>query len=217
MRGTVAWRVLVGSWCCVSACTSRRPDRACAAFAPSPFAARRTQRGTAFMSAAGDNFEALAFGPKITIPGEHIFFQSALSAAFVNLKPIVPGHVLVVPKRSVPRENQLSDEESVDLWRSVRRVSAVIEKEYGAAAQNIAMQDGKQAGQSVPHVHFHILPRRSGDFENNDDIYGKPCPSKISRRIKVARRQLLEWAFPCWSGRRRRRRRRSFIGAGVFS
>ena len=33
------------------------------------------------------------------------------------------------------------------------------------------MQDGKEAGQSVPHVHVHILPRKAGDFENNDDVY----------------------------------------------
>ena len=50
-------------------------------------------------------------------------------------------------------------------------MSAAIEKEYGATALNIAMQDGRDAGQSVPHVHFHILPRAPADFSNNDDIY----------------------------------------------
>jgi hypothetical protein len=53
--------------------------------------------------AAGEKFAKMAFGPKITVPGEHVFYQSEFSAAFVNLKPIVPGHVLVVPKRNVPR------------------------------------------------------------------------------------------------------------------
>lgn len=67
-------------------------------------------------------FDKMAFGPKITIPGEHIFFQTEKSAAFVNLKPIVPGHVLVVPKRAVPRIHDLSEDESVDLWLSVTKV-----------------------------------------------------------------------------------------------
>jgi len=49
-----------------------------------------------------------------------------------RFKPIVPGHVLVVPKRSVPRDKQLTEEESTDLWLSVRKVAAVIEREHGA-------------------------------------------------------------------------------------
>ena len=58
----------------------------------------------------------------------------------------------------------LSEQESIDLWLSVRKVSDVIEKEYGASALNVAIQDGKDAGQSVPHVHFHILPRSETVF-----------------------------------------------------
>eukprot|EP00960_Hanusia_phi_P057729 763643-Hanusia_phi.AAC.1 len=109
------------------------------------------------------------------IPEEHIFYRSpsGLSAAFVNLRPIVPGHVLVVPQRVVDREKELEDEESLDLWRTVREVGHRVEEEYKASALNIAVQDGKAAGQSVPHVHFHILPRLAGDFERNDDVYDK--------------------------------------------
>ena len=53
-------------------------------------------------------------------------------------------------------------EEHVDLFQSVRVVSNALEKHYSADALNIAIQDGKDAGQSVPHVHVHILPRKSG-------------------------------------------------------
>ncbi|KAJ3575243.1 hypothetical protein NP233_g1235 [Leucocoprinus birnbaumii] len=57
---------------------------------------------------------------------------------------------------------------------SIQRVGTVIERAYGANALTIACQDGKAAGQSVPHVHFHLLPRKVlGDrfSENNDAIY----------------------------------------------
>lgn len=58
--------------------------------------------------------------------------------------------------------------------RSIRRVSSVVQRVYGADACTIACQDGPAAGQSVPHVHFHIMPRKAqGDrfSEDKDAIY----------------------------------------------
>nr|GAT52030.1 predicted protein [Mycena chlorophos] len=103
------------------------------------------------------------------------FYRSSLSYAIVNLKPIVPGHVLVVPTRSVPRIADLDESELTSLMRAVQRVGSVVERAYGASALTVACQDGAAAGQSVPHVHFHILPRKlSGDKfagKENDAIY----------------------------------------------
>ncbi|CAE8584683.1 unnamed protein product, partial [Polarella glacialis] len=97
---------------------------------------------------------------KIRIPGSNVFFASetGLTVAFVNLKPLVPGHVLVTPRRVVPRIGQLTDEEFDDLFRSVRIVQALVESVHGAQASRLGIQDGKDAGQSVPHIHVHILP-----------------------------------------------------------
>jgi bis(5'-adenosyl)-triphosphatase len=103
------------------------------------------------------------FGPFALNPTQ-IFFETSLSLAIVNLKPIVPGHVLILPKRVEPRFLQLSIEEHNDLFHSVRVVSAAIERHYSATAMNVAIQDGKDAGQSVPHVHVHILPRKAGEY-----------------------------------------------------
>ena len=47
----------------------------------------------------------------------------------------------------------------------------MIEKHFEASSLTFAIQDGPAAGQTVPHVHIHVLPRRVGDFENNDEIY----------------------------------------------
>ncbi|GLB44860.1 putative HIT domain containing protein [Lyophyllum shimeji] len=102
------------------------------------------------------------------------FYRSSLTYAIVNLKPIVPGHVLVCPTRPVPRLADLNDSELSSLMLSVRRVGAVIERAYGADSLTIACQDGKAAGQSVPHVHFHLLPRKfKGDrfSDKNDEVY----------------------------------------------
>ena len=52
-----------------------------------------------------------------------------------------------------------------------QRVGSVVEQHFGAESLTLAIQDGPAAGQSVPHVHIHCLPRRYGDFKNNDDVY----------------------------------------------
>jgi bis(5'-adenosyl)-triphosphatase len=108
---------------------------------------------------------------KFVISSSHIFYRSPLSAAFVNLRPIVPGHVLVVPRRIVARMEDLTNDEYIDLWQSARDVQSMLKKHYQATGFNVAVQDGRVAGQSVPHVHVHILPRTEGDFERNDDVY----------------------------------------------
>lgn len=113
----------------------------------------------------------LPFGPKISVPKAHTFAATALSYAFVNLKPVVPGHVLVSPRRLVPRLGGLTPEENADLFGLVARVAAAVEAHTGAAASTLALQDGPAAGQTVPHVHVHVLPRTPGDFARNDDIY----------------------------------------------
>ncbi|BGP13239.1 hypothetical protein JCM10213_004990 [Rhodosporidiobolus nylandii] len=102
-----------------------------------------------------------------------VFYLSASrkTMGIVNLKPLVPGHVLVVPTRVTPRLRDLTAEEVGDLFASVQQISKVIEAEYKAQALNIALQDGPLAGQSVPHVHVHIIPRRAKDFEPIDEMY----------------------------------------------
>lgn len=114
---------------------------------------------------------SMRFG-RFNIPSSHIFYKGKTSAAFVNLRPIVPGHVLVISDRVVPTMEELNDEEYVDMWRSVRIVQKMLKQHYqGTTAFNVAVQDGQAAGQSVPHVHVHILPRSGGDYERNDDVY----------------------------------------------
>ena len=110
------------------------------------------------------------FGPW-PIAASEVFVTSSLSFAFVNFKPLVPGHVLVSPKRVAHRFIDLSPEEVADLWCLSQRVGKALESHYSASSLTLAIQDGPEAGQTVPHVHVHILPRRSGDFEKNDQVY----------------------------------------------
>ena len=100
-----------------------------------------------------------------------VFFRSKYSYAVVNLKPIVPGHVLVVPLRvNVPRLADLTPTESADYFKTIQVVHRFIKAHYKAHSLNLAIQDGPELGQSIPHLHTHIIPRFSDDGYG-DDIY----------------------------------------------
>lgn len=117
-----------------------------------------------------------------------MFAESKHCFAFVNLKPILPGHVLVSTKRVVPRFTSLKPEEVADLWTLAQEVGEKLERFHQASSLTLTIQDGPEAGQTVPHVHIHILPRKRGDFENNDEIY-----DAIDQASEDVLKQL-EWA-----------------------
>ncbi|XP_033109314.1 bis(5'-adenosyl)-triphosphatase-like [Anneissia japonica] len=105
------------------------------------------------------------------LKASQVFIRSRLSIAFVNRKPVVPGHVLVSPIRVVHRFRDMTIEEVSDLFLVSQLVSMEIQTHHLCPSFTLSMQDGKEAGQTVHHVHVHILPRKAGDFQNNDDIY----------------------------------------------
>jgi bis(5'-adenosyl)-triphosphatase len=114
--------------------------------------------------------DTMLFG-RFKILSSQIFHKTEHSFAMVNLRPLVRGHVLVVSNRIAPLLSDLHDHEYDDLWKTVRKVQRILKQQYNCDAFNVAVQDGKGAGQSVPHAHIHILPRYHGDLERNDDIY----------------------------------------------
>ncbi|XP_023056384.1 bis(5'-adenosyl)-triphosphatase isoform X2 [Piliocolobus tephrosceles] len=79
-----------------------------------------------------------------------------------------------------------------------QRVGTVVEKHFHGTSLTFSMQDGPEAGQTVKHVHVHVLPRKTGDFHRNDSIYEKfaendgfqlhPCPCKSCRNMTRKRR-----------------------------
>ncbi|KAB2009391.1 hypothetical protein ES319_D10G163700v1 [Gossypium barbadense] len=114
--------------------------------------------------------EFYSFGPYKIDPKE-VFYSTPLSYAMVNLRPVVPGNVLVCPRREVKRFADLTVEETQDLWLTAQKIGGRLECFHKASSLTFTIQDGPKAGQTVPHVHIHILPRKDGDFERNDEIY----------------------------------------------
>lgn len=96
--------------------------------------------------------------------------------AFLDVFPLRAGHTLVVTKMHCGKLQELKHEDSGSLLQLVIKVSDAIEKSMNANATLIAIHNGREAGQDIPHVHVHILPRVSSDG-------GAPIHSIFKSRI----------------------------------
>ena len=83
------------------------------------------------------------------------------SIAFLDAFPLAKGHTLVIPKNHHVKIQDMSDEENSDLFSLVHKVLPKIDKLTGATL--VAIHNGKEAGQEIPHVHVHLVPRIAGD------------------------------------------------------
>jgi len=108
---------------------------------------------------------------KHTIDKRTVFYETNLCFAFTNLRCVVPGHVLVATKRNAHRLKDLTFDEITDIFQAVVKIQKMLEPLYEATSSTINVQDGPESGQTVAHVHFHIMPRKKGDFAHNDLIY----------------------------------------------
>jgi len=81
--------------------------------------------------------------------------------AFLDHRPLFPGHVLVVPRRHVATLADLPDDLIEPLFGAVRRVSTAVER--AVEAQGTFVAANNRVSQSVPHLHVHVVPRRRGD------------------------------------------------------
>ncbi len=77
--------------------------------------------------------------------------------------PVSPGHTLVIPKRHVATFFDTSTEERLAMFELMDKTKHEIDAELRPAAYNIGVNDGPAAGQTVPHLHIHLIPRYEGD------------------------------------------------------
>jgi len=101
--------------------------------------------------------------PFCRIPAHAEVAGSEHGIALVDAFPITPGHTLVVPRIHVASLFQLPPEVQCDLWLLVTRVRSVMAEDPRVDGFTVGVNDGIAAGQTVPHAHIHVVPRRTGD------------------------------------------------------
>lgn len=86
-----------------------------------------------------------------------------LAWVFPTNIPIVPGHVLIAPRRCVAKYEDLTGEEKDSIEKLRVQIISALRKTFNAEGFNYAWNENPIAGQSVPHFHLHVLPRKEGD------------------------------------------------------
>jgi diadenosine tetraphosphate (Ap4A) HIT family hydrolase len=102
----------------------------------------------------------------LTKPSRRIMIEGKYGFAAWDRHPASEGHFLVIPYRHVSEYFDINDEEREELWRLVAEGKKIADEKYNPDGYNIGINIGKWAGQSIPHLHIHVIPRYEGDVEN---------------------------------------------------
>jgi histidine triad (HIT) family protein len=103
------------------------------------------------------------FCSSVVLEGQK-FYEDEQTIALCTHRPITPGHVLVISKRHVERFEELTDEESLAITKTVKKVHQAVSKVFGTDPYLLHEKNGPEVGQSVYHVHFHYVPLKKDQY-----------------------------------------------------
>ncbi len=101
--------------------------------------------------------------PFCNLPAERIVLESERALVIRDGFPVSPGHTLIIPRRHVRSFFEASPEEVGEMLELLRKAKDGLQAELEPDGFNIGINDGEAAGQTVPHLHLHLIPRFAGD------------------------------------------------------
>ena len=104
-------------------------------------------------------------------------FEDEATIAFMDINPVNPGHALAVAKGHWPTVDVIPPEVLASVARTAQRIAKAVMKELKPYGVNLVQANGAGAGQSVPHLHIHIMPRRPTD---NVSLNWEPAPGDMA-------------------------------------
>lgn len=104
--------------------------------------------------------------PFCTLPSDRVRWSDDLCLVIRDAFPVSPGHSLVISRRHIGSFFELTTEERVSVLAALDVAKQELDAEFAPAAYNIGINDGPAAGQTVPHLHVHLIPRYEGDMED---------------------------------------------------
>jgi diadenosine tetraphosphate (Ap4A) HIT family hydrolase len=100
------------------------------------------------------------------LPAACHVIEGRLAVAIRDGFPVSPGHTLVIPKRHVASFFETTQAERQELMAVLFEARAALDREFGPSGYNIGINDGAAAGQTIPHLHIHLIPRCPGDRDD---------------------------------------------------
>lgn len=117
-----------------------------------------------------------------------ICYEDADAIALMDIQPVNPGHVLVVPRAHFDSMDDVPEELAMHLFEVALRLSPVVRRVSGAPAVNLVVSSGSDAGQDVFHHHVHLIPRVRGDgFDVPLPFAGSSMPDRTVLDAMAAR------------------------------
>ncbi len=110
-----------------------------------------------------------------------IIEESDKSLGFLDAFPLTKGHTLIIPKQHFEKLQDMPSENNSDLFETVRKVISRVDKLTGATL--MALHNGKESGQVIPHVHVHLIPRSSDDSAGPVHSMFKSTPKLTDEEI----------------------------------
>ena len=98
-----------------------------------------------------------------TVINRQKFYEDRLVMVMCTHKPILSSHFLIIPKRHVERLELLTQQELTHVHQAIEKVRQASQSIFGTSPYLIHQKNGREVGQSVPHVHFHFIGKRPGD------------------------------------------------------
>ena len=113
-------------------------------------------------------------------PKERIVLVNDHAFAIYDGFPVNPGHILIIPKRHFPNFFEATNEERTALFNLVDDAKKILDQKFHPDGYNVGINIGLAAGQSVMHLHIHLIPRYIGDVKNPKGGVRGVIPNKQS-------------------------------------
>jgi len=117
----------------------------------------------------------------------HKVYEDEKTLAFLDIKPVHPGHILVVPKRHFANLEDIEEDDLMAVSLTMKKMGKLIKEKLAYEGYNACTNNDPVSGQEIPHLHFHLIPRIKGDGLNawTQKAYNEGEAEIIAAKLKI--------------------------------
>ncbi|MDF2945352.1 MAG: phosphorylase [Bacillales bacterium] len=108
-----------------------------------------------------------------------VVLENNLAVGFYDKYPVQKGHLLIIPKRHIKSYFDVSQDELSDIHKLILEGKKIIDTKFSPDGYNVGVNIGEFGGQTVPHLHFHLIPRYKGDIDDPRGGIRKMIPNLV--------------------------------------